>query len=340
MNLVIIKLFLLIFYSKLLSSSYQDFYSGYNNPLFSPQNSQLILFTGDNFDKVYLYSLPSKEMIEISGGKSSGYKYYWSLDGKYIGFKHLIEVKENDEFLQLPVIYDVKEQQYIPLTEPQPFCGIPNFSADGKIVFSVGNRIRVLDKTLKLINEIEINNYSNITPISPDGKYIAYNDDEEQIWIVELTTNFRYKISDNKEAYYNPIWSPDSKKIIINTISGHIKVYDMNTRQIYYIDKGLSPQWEDTSEYVFYHKIEISGEGSGGGFKVIKSVICVSRFNGTDKIELTSEKDGFVGNCAVRISEGKILYKNFLENKFYFSPLVKRKTSAVLGIIPKTKIEI
>lgn len=313
-----------------------DFYSGYNNPLPSPRNNQLIAFAGESFDKVYLYSLPTEEMIEISGGKSSGYKFYWSLDGKYLGFKHLIEIKEYEEFLHLPVIYDITRQEWIPLCEPQPFCGIPSFSADGKIVYSVGNKIKVLDKNLHLIDEIEIQNYSNITPISPDGKYIAYNDDNEQIWLVDLVKKVHKKISDDSDAYYDPIWSWDSKKVILKTITGHIKVYELTTGQLYYIDKGLSPQWDFNSEYVFYHKIETSGNG----FNIEKSVICISKFNGTEKSELTSKEDGLLGNCAVLPLAGTVIYKNFVENKFYFVPLRVKKTVGMFGVIQRTKIEI
>lgn len=318
----------------------QDFYSGYNTPLFSPRNNQLIAFAGDNFDKIFLYSLPSQEMIEISSGKSSGYKFYWSPDGRYLGFKHLIEVKEYEEFLHLPVIYDVSKQEWIPLCEPQPFCGIPSFSSDGKIVYSVGNKIKVLDTNLHLIDEIEIYNYSNITPISPDGKYIAYNDDNEQIWLVDLEKKIHKKITDENDAYYNPIWSPDSKKIIVNTISGHIKVYDLQLNQLFYIDKGFLPQWDNESEYVFYHKTEVEGNGFGQGFQVVKSVICASRFNGREKSEITPVEEGLLGSCAVSPSGDKILYKNFAEGKFFFAPLQKKKQAIMLGVIPRTKIEV
>lgn len=341
-SLLLTTFFVLILFTHFFAQPevQQDFYSGYNTPLFSPRNNQLIAFAGDSFDKVYLYSLPSQEMIEISGGKSSGYKFYWSHDGKYLGFKHLIEVKEYEEFLHLPVIYDVSKQEWIPLCEPQPFCGIPSFSSDGKIVYSVSNKIKVLDKNLNLIDEIEIQNYSNITPISPDGKYIAYNDDNEQIWVVDLDKKFHKKITDDNEAYYNPIWSPDSKKILVNTISGHIKVYDFQSNQLFYIDKGSNPQWDSESEYVFYHKLEIEGYGRGQGPKVKKCVIWVSKFNGREKSELTSDQDGFLGSCVISPSGDKILYKNFAEGKFYLSPLQKKKQTGMLGVIPKTKIEV
>jgi len=334
--LLILNLPILVF-----SQQQIDFYSGYNTPLFSP-NDKYLSFAGDSADGVFVYSLLNEKIVQISAGKSSGYKYLWSPDGKYLCFKHLIEIKPNEEFLQLPVIYNVEKQEYIPLCEPQQLCGIPSVSTDGKIVFSVNNKIKVLNKELQVVDEILIPNYSNITPISPNSKYVLYNDEDDQIWLVDLDTKIYKKISDDKEGYFNPIWSPDSKKIIFNTITGHIKVYELDTQKLYYLDKGFNPTWDSSSEYVFYHRVDTQGDGFGRPFEVVKSVLCAIKYTGADKTELSSIEDGFVGQCTVASKGNKVVYKNFNESKFYIVPLKITKTSflGLPGVMPRTKIEL
>lgn len=305
-----------------------DFHSGYNNPLFSADNEH-ILFAGDNHNGVYIYNITTDEILQISSGKSSGYKYYWSVDGSKVGFKVLLE-QEGDKFLQVPVVYDIYKKKYICLTEPVSLCGIPSFSADGKIVYSLSNKIVILDDKLNILKEIPTRNYSNITPVSPDGSKILYNDDNDQIWLVELNNLSHTKLTDDKEGYYNPVWSPDSKKVILNTISGHIKVVDINSKKIFYVDKGLAPCWNNDSQYLFYHKIEVVD-----GLRVTRSVVSNAKYDGTDKNELTTDTDGLTGNCSISLSGNRMVYKLYNSGEFYILPVNKTKNS-ILGLITKT----
>ncbi|MFA5859505.1 MAG: FlgD immunoglobulin-like domain containing protein [Elusimicrobiota bacterium] len=290
-----------------------DVYDSYNNPMFSPDNSK-VLFSGSNYDEVYFYNFNNAEITKITSGKSSGYKYNWSADSKYIGCKLLIEKAGDEGFLQTPVVYNTVTQQTIALSEPVLLAGIPSFSQSGKVAFTIDKEIVVLDESYREIKRVSIPTYVNITPISPDGTHVLYNDYEEQIWMVNINTLERIQLTNNADnAFFSPAWSPDGTKVLVNSVAGKIFVIDLQASNVAEIDSGRNPSWYNDSKHVFYHKIE-SNE-----VEVLRASLNVARYDGANKTQFSAGK--FVGDCAVS-SDGKmILYKDFEKKSFVQAPI-------------------
>ena len=58
----------------------------FNNPLCSPDNRYIAL-ADENCNGVYLYDTKNGSCLQITDAPSSGYAYYWSHDGRKLGFK-------------------------------------------------------------------------------------------------------------------------------------------------------------------------------------------------------------------------------------------------------------
>lgn len=302
-NVLFLTILIFIFFSNFLFSQNKlnnsvnlpsetiEFHEKYNNPQFSPDNTK-ILFTDNNSNAVYVLDSQAKEVIKLGSSPSSGYKYYWSPDGKKIGFKALIKTQSNS-YLQVPVVYDVTTQKSVFLNSPVPRCGIPSFSVDGKIAYSIDNEIIVIDTWLWELKRISIPIYSNITPISPDGNKVLYNDKDDQIWLADIDGFNRIQLTNDGNGYFNPVWSPDSNKVMLTTISGDIKVIDLATRVTFAIDSGLNPSWNSDSQHIIYKKLETDG------IDVKRTSLNIAKYDGNEKTELSSKLGPFTNDTNI-----------------------------------------
>ncbi|MCW8416806.1 translocation protein TolB [Fluoribacter dumoffii] len=108
-----------------------------------------------------------------------------------------------------------------------------------------------------------------IPEISPDGKYIAFNLVEKSpsgnryLAIIELESG---KITQLKnipsENNFNPVWSPDSKKLLFNTFinsNWHLALIDRNDsgyRLINNTENEYSPAWAADGKSFFSHDLD------------------------------------------------------------------------------------
>jgi tricorn protease len=69
---------------------------------------------------------------------------------------------------------------------------------------------------------------------SPDGKWVAYSDNNNDLWLLEMATKSQKLVSTNREGVANPAWSPDSRWLAwsqtgLNTYQ-QILLYDVETQ--------------------------------------------------------------------------------------------------------------
>ncbi|WP_420935082.1 S41 family peptidase [Alteromonas sp. A081] len=110
---------------------------------------------------------------------------------------------------------------------------------------------------------------------SPDGRYIAFVDDDVRIRIIELATQ-RLKTIDvggtNLERGYNDLtWSPDSGALAyVKTAENgfqQIKVYTLDSEQTHFLTNkfanSLSPAWDQNGHYLYFLASTDYGLNSG-----------------------------------------------------------------------------
>jgi tricorn protease len=142
------------------------------------------------------------------------------------------------------------------------------FSADGKDIYTLSDESGEFEfvkmKADGAGNSKAISKYGEVlrfagTP-SPDGKWIAYNDLENNMFILNLASGRSKKISTNEEGIGDFSWSPDSKWLAFaqaadNTMM-QIFVYNVDTNQSFPIttDRANSRyvQWSPDGKFIYF----------------------------------------------------------------------------------------
>jgi len=192
----------------------------------------------------------------------------------------------------MPVVYDVNRHKLIQLHGAVPQAGVPSFSADGRIAFTIDEELHIVDETGALLKALPLGHYANLAPVSPDGIHAAYNSHDHQIWLIELATGQRRQLTPGGHAYFNPVWSPNSKKLAVSTVGGRLKSIDILTGQIHELDEGTAPTWAPDSQTLFYSKTD-----RVDGVRVNDADIYYIRHDGSQKTLLT-EVAGDWETCA------------------------------------------
>ncbi|MEO0126523.1 MAG: T9SS type A sorting domain-containing protein [candidate division WOR-3 bacterium] len=243
------------------------------NPVSTPYG---IVLTNNYCNNIYL--LTEDVFKEIYSGPGCGRYYSVSYDKSKIGFKI---IKENG--LQIPVIYDLRTNTIENLHSPVYQTGQISFSKDEKIAFTIGEELFIQNN--KETKRYRLGVYANLCPISPNGSFAVFNDNHDQLWLLNLNDNSRICITDNEYGYCYPQWSPDSRFIAYSTFGGFIKIYDRIENRTYDIDEGKGFKWSPDSRYLIYYKTYTDGH------KLTNSELFMSNYDGSTKNQLTNTPD-------------------------------------------------
>ncbi len=299
-----------------------------HNPILT---SSGIVFTDSKNSSIYL--LQNNQTILLTSSPGCGNYFTFSRDKSLIGFKFIDESGN-----QIPSIINLKTKEITKLYSSVKSAGQVSFADNGTIAFTIGNNLIVRSKDVKE-KIYDLGNYSNITPISPNGNFAVYNNDNDKLFLLNLLTNERRQITDNSCGYFSPIWSPDGMKILYSSLSGVIKVYDLENYQTYFVGEGLSPAWLSDSHLIVFYKNEIKN------MQLLNSDLYISDFTGSEIHQLTSSKNQFevdptFGNNDSEIGYSlsgseKILTANFSKDDLSFRKINEFSVSIKPSIIQK-----
>ncbi|MBU2650532.1 MAG: protease, partial [Bacteroidetes bacterium] len=104
---------------------------------------------------------------------------------------------------------------------------------------------------------------------SPDGKYISFISDmtgEDEIYIMNQDgTELPVQLTFNSDTYkYNPVWSPDSKKLLWSDKKLRLQYLDIETKKVTLVDQALDWEmrdysWAPDSRWITYILPETDG---------------------------------------------------------------------------------
>lgn len=204
-----------------------------------------IIFT-DNRTSA-LYTVEDGGIQKLAEGRGIGYHITQSPVGNVIGTKIIL-----DNGLQVPVLYDLKKNEIIHLQAPVSQAGQVSFTRDGVAAWSSGRRLNLSDG-----RSCDLPAYANLTPVSPDGKWVVSNDDSDQLWLTDIGSGKHIRVSPAlEEAFYNPQWSPDGKSVLFSSVGGTLWVYSLERGTAHPLTEGQSAVWKDSSTILF-HRIEV-----------------------------------------------------------------------------------
>lgn len=95
---------------------------------------------------------------------------------------------------------------------------------------------------------------------SPDGKWMAYDDIEGNMYVLNVATGISKKISTNEEGIRDFSWSPDSQwlafvQIALNTMT-QIKVYNVNDKSTFDLTtdraNSFNPRWSPDGKFMYF----------------------------------------------------------------------------------------
>ncbi len=242
-----------------------------------------------------LYILENNKPILLTSSPGCGTYYTYSKDKQYIGFKY-IDGNGN----QIPSIINLTTKEITRLSSPVKSAGQISFADNGSIAFTMGNDLIVHSNNEEI--KYDLGNYSNTAPISPKGNFVIYNNNDDKLFLMNLLTKEKRQISDDSCGYFSPLWSPDGNKILYSSLSGIMKVYDLENSKTYFLGDGLSPSWSNASQLIIYYKNEIKN------LQLLNSDLYVSSFDGKVKNQLTSTADQFEVDPSFGNNDSEIVY--------------------------------
>ncbi len=281
---------------KTQEQAYQAENAGYFiNPVETPFG---IVFSDNYASKIYLLNEGKVETLVASPG--CGRYFSVSENGKYISFKSI-----NKEGKQAPAYYDLEKRKAALISEYSEKANQLTFNAY---------------LNLSKILNINVGN-SNLTPVSPDGKYIVYDVNQEYFIVKDIKTGTEIKLPNDKKGVIYPKWSPDSKKLLFQNRNYELLVYDISIQRLYKIGKGGAGNWDSKSENIVY---QISDTDTKN-FILNSSDIYISDYKGKNKRQITNTPNIYEMTPSFDL-HGGIIYQTYDKRQIVRAKLNLSKT--------------
>jgi len=256
-----------------------------------------IIATDNYASNIYLFNDGKYKILFSSPGCGRYMKL--SPDKKSIGFKYI-----QADGKQAPALLNIQTKEITLLHAPVGLCGQVSFTQNEKTAFTIADELIVKDDNRSV--NYPLGHYVNIAPISPDGNFACYNDDHDQLFLLNLQSNQVLKLTSLEEGNSYPEWSPDGSKIMYSSLSGKIYVYDLQSQTTAFISEGLYPSWTSDSHTIIFTKTETRD------FHFMGSDIYESKSDGSEIINITNTPDNY--EIAAAPSGNKIIYQNLNQN--------------------------
>jgi hypothetical protein len=242
-----------------------------------PVSTSAGVIASDNFaSKIYLVQSSGLKTLISSPG--CGRYFTVSPDRSKIGFKLI-----STDGMQVPAIYDLATGTISKMANPAKLCGQVSFSNNGQLAYTIGNVLNVIDSNG--VQTFDLGVYSNIAPISPDGNNAIFNNDNDQLFIINLATGNVQQITDDKCGYSYPQWSPDGNKVSYSTLAGSIMIWDKYAGKTYSMGSGENVSWSDDSKYIIFNRTDVKDFVYNG------SDIYIASFDGSIVQNITNTAD-------------------------------------------------
>lgn len=251
-----------------------------------------VVFTDNTKTTIYLATGSGSRVLHTSPG--AGQYYGISPDKSTIYYKLI-----NPAGSQTAAYYNLLTGKAGTLSVPGPLAGQASVADDGTLAVSSAEGIKILSGQTESFFETDV--FSNLTPISRDGKYVVYNDKNDQLFLLHRETGARTMFTDGAIGYFNPQWNSTSDKILFSSLNGRIYIYDFKLKGSYYAAEGYNPRWSNSGEFIIYEKRELQNGIYGNPDLYLYEIKSANEYQLTDTPLLSEMTPSFS-------SDGGILY--------------------------------
>jgi tricorn protease len=142
------------------------------------------------------------------------------------------------------------------------------FSADGKSIYTLSDESGEFEfvsmPTSGIGNQKPLTSNGNILRYagipSPDGKWLAFDDLENNLFILNISSGESKKVSTNEEGLGSFSWSPDSKWLAFvqyaNNTMAQIHVHGLDSKSSFMLTtdraNSTSPQWSPDGKFIYF----------------------------------------------------------------------------------------
>lgn len=313
----------------------------FGNPVWSPDGRHLAL-SDDRSNGIYLYDAQTESILQVTDARSSGYAFNWSSDGRRLGFKLLIPQAGSVFPLQAPVVYSLDQGKLALLCGPTARVGVPSFSSNGLIAFTVDQELRVVNSAGETVTSLPLGHYVNLAVISPDGTRVAYNTPEDQVAVLRLDRGESTQLTAGPDAHFKPLWSPDSSRLAVSTIAARLKSIDVQAGHVQDLDHGTDPSWSPDGQTIFYTQTNRID-----GVKVIDSDIYQIGCDGSGKRRLTWEGGEHEASARLSPDGREMAFVSLVTGEVYRAPVGRHATTDTQGkerstysLSPKARLNV
>jgi hypothetical protein len=158
--------------------------------------------------------------------------------------------EENSGYMEGPVVYDLEAKKTL-WGAANGVGSNPAWSPDGQEVAFAGGmdeyQLYLISRSGQIKAVLGENQPHKAAELSwsPDGRYIAFWNDDS-LMVYERQTNQVFDTCISGDGMENPVWSPDSQKVIINTYSAQPILVDWQKKIAYkikYIPNRVISGW-------------------------------------------------------------------------------------------------
>jgi len=265
--------------------------------LTSPKILKTGIVVTDNLRST-LYLVTSKETKSLLSARGCGNYFTLSPTEKELGIKLI-----DDDGRETPALLDISTQKITPLAPAATNAGQVSFSNTGLIAYTLDNNLYLSDGRI-----FDLGTYSNLAPISPNADYVAFNNDQDQIFLLNLTTGEKTQITPPQFSYYYPQWSPEGNQLLLNRFDGKIVVYNLKTQQLTTLADGHNPTWQSEETILFYQK-EIEN------MRLVNTDLYSINSDGSQLRRLTDTKETLEVDPVFDSPTGRIIYNDLKTNR-------------------------
>lgn len=226
-------------------------------PVCLSEDERFTLITSKGYDGLAIVNNETGEIRRITGGRNAGYYAGISPDNQYVSYKKITVME--DGIQQVPKLYDIVNDRNIPLAGKTNLCGTPSIAPDGKIAYTVGDTLIILNPDFSVYAEYLVPGHINIVHFSSDSKFVAFNPEPNTLSLIDIRSGDEQVLIQDEFDMFNPQFSPDGKKLMVQAVDSRVVVMNLFEKKLYIPGTGYFPGWLDENT-VAYTQYAIEGK--------------------------------------------------------------------------------